>query len=64
MYIEKSNISLLQIVITEENAVSVGERLKNLTSNPTVLNKNDITLTADILEKIVQSENKSKEVQK
>lgn len=47
------------MVITEGNAAAVGNRLKNITANPNFLNKHDVVLTIDILEKVVDVQNSS-----
>lgn len=51
--------SIKEMVITEGNAAAVGNRLKNITANPNFLNKHDVVLTIDILEKVVDVQNSS-----
>ena len=50
------------MVITDANAAAVSNRLKNITADPNFLNKHDVVLTLDILEKVVDRMNSSNEV--
>lgn len=50
--------------MTDDNAVSIGMRLKNITSDQTFLNKHDVVLTLDILEKVVNAQNTSELVRR
>jgi len=50
------------MVITDANAAAVSNRLKNITADPRFLNKHDVVLTLDILEKVVDRMNSSNEV--
>ncbi|XP_065673373.1 uncharacterized protein LOC100210872 isoform X2 [Hydra vulgaris] len=51
---------LNKVIITPVNAAGIGKRLQNITADPNFLNKHDITLTLDILEKVVDVENGSR----
>ncbi|XP_066925498.1 uncharacterized protein [Clytia hemisphaerica] len=54
--------SLKKMVITDANAAAVSNRLKNITADRTFLNKHDVVLTLDILEKVVNKQNTSGEI--
>ena len=54
--------SLKKMLITDANAAAVSNRLKNITADRKFLNKHDVVLTLDILEKVVDKRNTSGEV--
>ena len=54
--------SLKKMLITDSNAAAVSNRLKNITADRKFLNKHDVVLTLDILEKVVNKQNTSGEV--
>ena len=44
------------MVITDANAAAVSNRLKNITADRKFLNKHDVVLALDILEKVVDKQ--------
>ena len=54
--------TMKRMIITDANAAAVSNRLKNITADRKFLNKHDVVLALDILEKVVDQRNISGEV--
>ena len=54
--------TMKRMIITDANAAAFSNRLKNITADRKFLNKHDVVLALDILEKVVDQRNISGEV--
>ena len=52
----------IQVEITADNALNITEQVQNCTNMPDKLNSFDVSMTADILEKVVKANGTNREV--